>query len=361
MASTKIEVRDFPPSLPSLIRLGTAEQAGRVPAAGLIYRDTSSAWFQMNSETFEVRTSDVDQLIGDVILVNPHRGTAERIIRQQSAHNTLLVTERCDQLCVMCSQPPKEYELDLFEVYEAALEHAPQDAVIGISGGEPLLYKERVFSLIEQAAIRRPDLGFHILTNAQHLEDSDMAKLRSLPHERLRFAVPLYASDSQVHDEIVGKQGAFDRLLSGISTLMAAGAEIEIRTVIMRSNAGLLADLAHFLSWNMPDIDHWAIMQMEYIGFAKKNWASLFFDHSVNAAPLRDAIAIAEQHGITCRLYNTPLCTLPEDLRTRAPRTISDWKQSYFPQCGTCSKKQDCSGVFAWAKPEHSFSIMEPL
>ena len=49
-----------------------------------------------------------DDLDGDVVLVTPSQGRVERLIRKNSRHNTLLVTERCDQLCVMCSQPPKK-------------------------------------------------------------------------------------------------------------------------------------------------------------------------------------------------------------------------------------------------------------
>ena len=361
MVSTKIEIREFPPTLPLLVRLAAVEEDSKVPAAGLIYQDKSSAWFQLEKEIFEVRTTDVNQLLGDVVLVNPERSVGERIVRYQSTHNTLLVTEKCDQLCVMCSQPPKNYELDLFHIYRDALEYAPLNAIIGISGGESLLYKEQVFELIEQTSEQRSDLGFHILTNAQHLKHEDVPRLQKLPHERIRFAVPIYAPVATIHDEIVGKTGAFDQLLLGIENLMVAGAEIEIRTVIMRQNVDLLCDLANFISWEIPDIDHWAIMQMEYIGYAKKNWREIFYDHSQDVAPLHDAITIAEQHGITCQLYNMPLCTLPERLHNRAPRTISDWKQTYFSQCHSCSKKPDCSGVFAWAKPENSFKFMDPL
>ena len=54
-----------------------------------------------------VPAADLD---GDVVLVHPSAdrpGRIERLLRAGSPHNTLLVTERCDQLCVMCSQPPR--------------------------------------------------------------------------------------------------------------------------------------------------------------------------------------------------------------------------------------------------------------
>ena len=361
MFSTKVSLPNYPAELPELIRLEKEPENADILAAGLIYEDTSGGWFQYGASTFEVRCENVRSVIGDVLLVNRVRGYGERIIRRNSQHNTFLITERCDQFCVMCSQPPKEYELDLFDEYTQAIIYSPSEAIIGISGGEPLLYKEKVFELIRNTVERRPDVGFHILTNAQHLSDHDLAALSKLPLKKVKFAVPLYSSEPGLHDEIVGKVGAFEAAIHGISILMEAGAEVEIRTVVMQQNASDLVKLAQLLAWNMPDIDHWAIMQLEYIGFARKNWKSIFFDHSLNSSNLSEAIAAAEQHGVKCILYNMPLCTLPEDLRHLAPPTISDWKKKLFDQCAGCGASSNCSGFFAWQTPETTFRLIEPI
>ncbi|SFQ97348.1 His-Xaa-Ser system radical SAM maturase HxsC [Poseidonocella sedimentorum] len=361
MYSTKVAIPAFPEELPLLIRLEADAADGEVPACGLIYEEPGVGWFQHGRHTFEVHTQDPQALIGDVVLVNPHRGVGERILRRQSPHNTLLITERCDQRCVMCSQPPKDYELDLFDVYQRALPFAAPDAVIGISGGEPLLYKAPLFDLIDTAALARPDIGFHLLTNAQHLTARDAPRLAALPHGRMKVAVPLYAAEPEVHDRIVGKPGAFAAALDGIALLLEAGAEVEIRTIVMRQNLDQLSKLAHLLAWSIPDIAHWAVMQLEYIGFARKNWAEIFYDHSLDPEPLIAAVAAAEQHGVSCILYNMPLCTLPPILRNLAPRTISDWKQKYYQSCEGCVRREDCSGVFAWQPRDQTFARMEPL
>src|SRR5688572_29941306 len=65
-------------------------------------------------ELIDVDPADVD---GDVVFVDPHRSAAHRLVRASSAHNTFLVTERCDQLCVMCSQPPKRGHVDMFPYF----------------------------------------------------------------------------------------------------------------------------------------------------------------------------------------------------------------------------------------------------
>jgi hypothetical protein len=54
------------------------------------------------------------ELFGDIVVVDPQKKIVERLIRAQSLHNTFLITERCDQLCVMCSQPPKKFHIDRF-------------------------------------------------------------------------------------------------------------------------------------------------------------------------------------------------------------------------------------------------------
>ncbi|WP_206516984.1 MULTISPECIES: hypothetical protein [unclassified Mesorhizobium] len=116
---------------------------------------------------------DPSKLDGDVLLVNPRRGTADRLIRSSSQHNTFLVTERCDQVCLMCSQPPKKHHVDLFPYFETAALLAPEGATIGISGGEPTLFKAQLFDFLQRVLSARPDLSFHVLTNGQHFGEGD--------------------------------------------------------------------------------------------------------------------------------------------------------------------------------------------
>src|SRR5690606_36627317 len=123
----------------------------------------------------------------------------------------------CDQLCVMCSQPPKKTHFDNFDHFEKASLLAPADAVLGFSGGEPTLYKDQLFALLGRVHAARPDLRFHVLTNAQHFTEEDVGFLSSAAGRSVQWGVPLYAADAALHDNIVGKDGAFDRLLGGLS------------------------------------------------------------------------------------------------------------------------------------------------
>src|SRR4051812_41433492 len=47
---------------------------------------------------------------GDVIRLDPPRQHVDVLYRRGSPHNSLLVTERCNSRCLMCSQPPVPHD-----------------------------------------------------------------------------------------------------------------------------------------------------------------------------------------------------------------------------------------------------------
>jgi His-Xaa-Ser system radical SAM maturase HxsC len=293
-----------------------------------------------------------EELSGDVLLIRPSTGVVHRLIRASSSNNFFLVTEQCDQLCVMCSQPPKKTHLDRFSHYQAAALLAPSNARITITGGEPTLHKQAVFKLISETAAQRPDISFHVLSNAQHFVENDIAFLRSEAGRKIVWGVPLYAHFPSLHDEIVGKVGAFANLLDGLAILGRSGAKVELRTVVMKSNAETLPDIARFITTNVPFAAPWAIMQLENIGFARNRWSELFFDNSARFEPIAEAIDVARMSGVDALLYNFPLCTVPTAYRRFAPSTISDWKRRYVEACEGCLVRNYCGGFFEWY-PEH--------
>ena len=203
--------------------------------------------------------------------------------------NTLLITEQCDQLCVMCSQPPKKHHVDFFDQFAIAAKLAPSGAYIGISGGEPLLHKERLFEFLVSTAAARPDLRFHILTNAQHFEADDLKRLDEIGLERVLWGIPLYACDEELHDGIVGKPGAFHRLERNLAFLTRAGASVELRTVVMQQNWNALPALAGYIATRLPIVSVWALMQLERIGYGRMNWRKTFKDTSTDFSALTSA------------------------------------------------------------------------
>lgn len=296
-----------------------------------------------------------EELAGDVLLVEPEQQQVQRLVRARSKHNTFLITERCDQLCVMCSQPPKKTHVDYFRHFKAAAILAPTNATIGMSGGEPTLYKAELFDLIEFAATLRPDLRFHVLTNAQHFTEEDVGFLSSEVGRKILWGVPLYSENAELHDRLVNKRGAYDLLMRGLAILCRSGAPTELRTVVMQDNVHELPALARFITTHVPFADPWAIMQLERIGYARNRWSQLFFDHSEDFSSIAKAVEIARLSGVPAILYNFPLCTVPSLYRRFAPSTISDWKRRYEPECEGCLAKPFCGGFFEWHPSNASY------
>lgn len=325
--------------------------------ATLVGEDDNSLVFQFYDLTFQLQIPSGQDLMGDVVFVEPEFNRVSRWIRQASSHNTLLVTERCDQLCIMCSQPPKKTHTDTFEHMEKACLLAPQNIMIGFSGGEPLLYKEQLFSLIEKVGQLRPDLKFHVLTNAQHFKREDIDRLRGDVFKRVLWGVPLYSEQPFIHDQIVKKIGAFEILMSTLPVMAQSGLQIELRTVLLQQNYSGLSNLSQFVSRKLPFISIWAIMQLERIGFAKNRWAQQFVDHSGDLIPLRGAVSIAKSRNLNVSLYNIPYCTVTPDLRRYLSQSISDWKQSFPDDCNDCGAKHLCTGFFEWHSTLEDYTL----
>ena len=300
---------------------------------------------------------------GDIFLFIPEQQAANRIIRRDSLHNTILFTEQCDERCVMCSQPPREVDDRwLVSLYAEAITLADEGVRIGISGGEPTLYKDELFTLLEQTAEKRPDLSFHILTNAQHFKIEDRQRLRNI-HDRLEilWGIPLYSSIGSEHDVIVNKPGAFDSLIKNLHILASSGGAIEMRTVLMKKNFTGLPHLAKFITNNCPFIAFWAIMSIEPIGFAKSSRDELFFDYSQFFVPIGNAIDIAKLHQMRIVLYNFPLCSVPIEYRDNCVDSISDWKKKYIETCDPCKEKKNCAGFFEWYNKKWELSGISPI
>jgi His-Xaa-Ser system radical SAM maturase HxsC len=342
------------------LRLSSADVVGDRDSV-LIGEDVAGVSFSGADGLFAIDGLTSADLANDVVLVTPATGRAERLLRSASRHNTLLVTERCDQLCVMCSQPPKKTHVDRFTSLEEASLLAPLGTLIGISGGEPTLYKDELLSMVERVLEARPDLEFHILSNAQHFDQEDIDRLRDQRYRRVSWGIPLYAVDAPLHDDIVGKPGAFTRLHQSFAVLLAAGARVELRTVLLTSNVEQLPSLARYVAARFRFVDAWSIMQLENIGFAKGRWRDLFVRHDLNFGPIASALDLASSRGVRAQLFNFPRCTVPPAYRPFAIASISDWKNKVMPACSTCSERNQCAGFFEWHPDEDAIAAIKPL
>lgn len=298
----------------------------------------------------KVLTTSIED--GDIAIVN-HGNTLRVILSRIANHNTVLVTERCNNLCLFCSQPPKSKNDDWLLTQSAlAIASFNLAGVVGVSGGEPLLYGEEFLSFLDFISENSPETALHVLTNGRQFSDASFAAKVKLRSDKLNitFGVPLYSSRSAVHDQLVGCVGAFHETIRGLINAGNSGINIELRIIPTRSNYQELPHIVEYVSRIFSNISQISIMGLESIGWARKNWADIFVGHEECAVPLTDAVDTAFRAGLAVAIFNYPLCHLPEKLRDMSTQSISDWKNFYPEECDHCNKKSFCAGYFSSSK-----------
>lgn len=285
---------------------------------------------------------------GDVVAVDPH-GFARTLYRRASAHNFLLVTEQCNSLCLMCSQPPKAIDdsdrlaehLRLIDLID------PTTAELGITGGEPTLFRDGFLELIARCRDRLPATALHVLTNGRLFFYRRFAeKLGAIAHPDLMLGIPLYSDVDTLHDHVVQAPGAFEETVLGLQHLDRYGVRVEIRVVLHALTIPRLAKLAEFLVRNFPFAAQVALMGLEMFGLVHQHLGELWIDPADYQRELAEATEILARAGMNVAIYNQQLCVLDERLWPYARKSISDWKNVYLPECDGCRVLRDCGGFF---------------
>lgn len=301
---------------------------------------------------------------GDVIMVSDD-GTRLRVAwKAHAVHNSILLTERCDHYCLMCSQPPKDRDDSyLYERAKRIIDTLPNVArALSLTGGEPTIDPNAFLALLHHIATRAPHLSTHVLSNGRRFNDRGfIERYASVPLADLMVGIPLYAAEPSLHDYIVQAPGAFTETVKGILNLGEIGAATEIRIVIQRSNVAELAELATFIARNLPFVNQVALMGLEMTGLARPNADLVWIDPNDYRHELRESYYILSDAGIHTRIYNHQLCLTDRDLWPAAIQSISDWKNDYPDICKPCKVKDRCSGVFTTSGTRLSPSLSPVL
>lgn len=299
--------------------------------------------------------SNIDSLAhlsdGDIVAIHSD-GIIRTLYRFGSPHNSLLVTERCNSNCLMCSQPPKDKnDVEfLFDMHQQLIPLIPKNTeVLGITGGEPTLLGNRFFEMLALCKEHLPDTEIHVLSNGRSFAWTAMAeRLASINHDKVIIGIPVYSDYYQVHDYVVQAPNAFYQTIQGLHNLARYGQRVEIRIVLQKPVIPRLVKLAHYIYKNLPFVEHVAFMGLEYIGYAPHNIEKIWIDPFDYQAELTEAIEYLAGYGFNVSIYNLQHCILPKNLWQYTRKSISDWKNDYADECKACSQLDACGGFFTW-------------
>ena len=292
----------------------------------------------------------------DIISVSPE-GLVTLLYKSKWQDLTLFFTNDCNSRCIMCPQISDEDRGNYLEFNKNILDLKPENlAQIGITGGEPTIYKNDLVELLEYIHESYADIPILLLTNGRNFSDIDFVKnILSAGHRKILTCIPIYAATSNQHDEIVGVKNAFSQTSRGIYNLYRFSLPIEIRIVIFRKNYQWLSEFANFIWRNFPFVAHVAFMGMEYTGNADLNKKEFWIEPYQFRDELDEATAFLHQRNISVSIYNIPLCLLNERSRIFSRDSISAWKKKFFDNCKECSQQEFCSGDFATSTVRSDF------
>ena len=297
---------------------------------------------------------------GDVLGFDHASRKFRTLFRRNSAHNSFLVTERCNNYCLMCSQPPKDVDdrWILGEIKESLPLIDPETRALTFTGGETLSDWKDFISVLKQCRDRLPATAVQVLTNGRAFADSEIVDAwKDIGHSNLMAAIPVYASVDHIHDHVVQAKGAFDETILGILKLKDRGQRVEIRIVLHALTAPIIEDTGRWIARNLPFVDHVALMGLENTGFAIANDVMLWMDPVDYGDGLARAVDYLIAAGVNASVYNLPRCVLDRAVWPYAVQSISDWKNGYVEECSCCIEKDRCSGLFTSGRPRLSRGI----
>lgn len=294
---------------------------------------------------------------GDIIVADPRSKVVRTIFRPDSKNNTIFTTERCNSNCLMCSQPPKDKNddhlvQDTLQMLDL-IETPPES--LGITGGEPLILKNDLITILKKIKDKFPSTHVHMLTNGRYLSYDDVTReIGKINNYNFMLGIPLYSDVAELHDYVVQSKGAFDQTIIGIYNANKNNIAIEIRIVLHKQTIPRLKKISEYIVSNLPFVKHVALMGLENMGYVKKNWDSLWIDPHHYSSELESAVKILHYNRFNISIYNLQLCILPKPLWFFARKSISDYKNIYIDECNLCAVKNYCSGLFSSSMNRHS-------
>ncbi len=208
-----------------------------------------------------------------------------------------IITGRCNLRCPYCyaEQYTRDEELGAKEVI-GVLEEAADTGVryVQFTGGEPLLRRDIIDALEAAAGL---GLEASIFTNTTLVNSRIAARLA-------RLGVDVYTSLDGPRDlyELVKGKGSWERFLSGVRTVKAAGLWLHVNIPVSRLNFNRVGDAIRLAI----DLGADSISLIPAMPSGRALRTRSFIEHDLFLRALRDAEQAAEELGIGVAVWCAP-------------------------------------------------------
>jgi MoaA/NifB/PqqE/SkfB family radical SAM enzyme len=219
------------------------------------------------------------------------------------------VVRGCNQYCRFCSNPSSGWMLDL-ETAQRQVDDFVKRGYFGIilTGGEPSLS-----DLIPDIARYASGRGLHVrmITNGSKLARPGLAETYVAAGLR-HFHVSIHSCREDLEDFLTGVRGSHELAMQALEHLGAAGATVNINTVINKFNADHLDENVRVFTSRFPFLRHFVWNNLDpSMGRAETNLDTLprLADFELSLAR---AMRFLHKSGRTFRVERVPLCYMPE-------------------------------------------------
>ncbi len=273
------------------------------------------------------------------------------------------LVRHCNQYCRFCSNPSSGYMLDL-DTARREIDDFVARGYFGIilTGGEPSL--SPIVADVTRHAVAR---GLHVrmITNGSKLAQPGLAA--SYVEAGLRhFHVSIHSCREELEDFLTGVRGSFALAMQALEQLGAAGATVNVNTVINKLNADHLDETVRFFVGRFPFIRHFVWNNLDpSMGRAETNrdTAHRLADFELSLAR---AMRFLHKSGRTFRVERVPLCYMTEfaHCSTETRKIVkgeerivhvldekgtirqTDFRHPKAEVCASCSLNDICGGLF---------------
>ena len=179
----------------------------------------------------------------------------------------LIITNTCNGRCVYCqsggSQSDKGSSLDI-DVFCKFIDG--KDILLSITGGEPLMRKDKVIRVIEKVKQHHGNNVINLLTNASLIDDTVLICLKQNFGYYDVVQVSVYSYDPQRHHMISGRDD-WSLVSENIKKLLAAGISVRVNLPLCKENVYDLEETYKY--YKSLGVDHVCVSCLLDKGFAK--------------------------------------------------------------------------------------------
>lgn len=158
------------------------------------------------------------------------------------------VTTRCNEKCLHCYNSfqtfqTKHYDLEkekINKIIDTLIEKKIYNALI--TGGEPLLAKESLFYILDR--LYENDINISLNSNLTLANKETVKQLKE--HNVHAILTSLMSYKPEVHDEIAGVKGSWEKTIQGIHNVQEEGILVSTNMVLSKKNVKDLYETAKF-------------------------------------------------------------------------------------------------------------------